>query len=185
MQIKHLLPSRILTGGDKIYIVDCQDLFCNRRYAMANQPIIERLHDLLGSLSPKMRQVASYIIEHHKEAVFLNATSLARKTGVSETTVTRLAYALDFKGYPEIRQALQEHTKNHMALPRYEPKNAEEYMLGEVAALLLGEQRQLDIWFYLGVAVILGAVLVHPLLVRRAELPCVTSTHSPSPAPTH
>ncbi len=102
---------------------------------MTNQPIIERLRDLLDSLSPKMRRVASYIIEHHKEAVFLNATSLARKTGVSETTVTRLAYALDFKGYPEIRQALQEHTKNYMALPRYKPKNAAEYMLAEVAAM--------------------------------------------------
>jgi drug/metabolite transporter (DMT)-like permease len=36
-----------------------------------------------------------------------------------------------------------------------------------LAVLLLGEQRQLDGWFYVGVAVILGAVFVHPLLVRR------------------
>jgi drug/metabolite transporter (DMT)-like permease len=36
-----------------------------------------------------------------------------------------------------------------------------------LAVLLLGEQRQLDAWFYAGVAVILGAVFVHPLLARR------------------
>lgn len=36
-----------------------------------------------------------------------------------------------------------------------------------LAALLLGEQHQLDIWFYLGVVVILGAVFVHPLLARH------------------
>ncbi|HEX7130909.1 MAG TPA: DMT family transporter [Rhodanobacteraceae bacterium] len=36
-----------------------------------------------------------------------------------------------------------------------------------LAILLLGEQRQLDGWFYLGVAVILGAVFAHPLLTRR------------------
>lgn len=36
-----------------------------------------------------------------------------------------------------------------------------------LAVLLLGEQHQLDAWFYVGVAVILGAVFVHPLLVRR------------------
>ena len=36
-----------------------------------------------------------------------------------------------------------------------------------LAILLLGEQRQLDGWFYLGVVVILGAVFVHPLLTRR------------------
>ncbi|HEX5962063.1 MAG TPA: DMT family transporter [Rhodanobacteraceae bacterium] len=36
-----------------------------------------------------------------------------------------------------------------------------------LAVILLGEQRQLDAWFYAGVAIILGAVFVHPLLVRR------------------
>jgi DNA-binding MurR/RpiR family transcriptional regulator len=102
---------------------------------MTLQPIIERLRSLLDSLSPKMRLVAEYIIDHHKEAAFLNAASLASKAGVSETTVTRLVYALDFKGFTELRQELQEHTKNYMDLPRYEPKNADEYMLGEVAAM--------------------------------------------------
>jgi len=36
-----------------------------------------------------------------------------------------------------------------------------------LAILLLGEQRQLDGWFYLGVVVILGAVFLHPALARR------------------
>jgi len=36
-----------------------------------------------------------------------------------------------------------------------------------LAMLLLGEQRQLDGWFYAGVAVILVAVFAHPLLARR------------------
>jgi drug/metabolite transporter (DMT)-like permease len=36
-----------------------------------------------------------------------------------------------------------------------------------LAILLLGEQRQLDGWFYVGVVVILGAVFAHPLLTRR------------------
>ncbi|HEX7325533.1 MAG TPA: DMT family transporter [Rhodanobacteraceae bacterium] len=41
-----------------------------------------------------------------------------------------------------------------------------------LAALLLHEQRQLDAWFYAGVAIILGAVFAHPVLMRhRAELP--------------
>ncbi|RDS86728.1 DMT family transporter [Dyella psychrodurans] len=35
-----------------------------------------------------------------------------------------------------------------------------------LAILLLGEQRQLDIWFYVGVVVILAAVFAHPLLHR-------------------
>jgi drug/metabolite transporter (DMT)-like permease len=36
-----------------------------------------------------------------------------------------------------------------------------------LAVILLGEQHQLDAWFYVGVAIILGAVFVHPLLTRR------------------
>jgi drug/metabolite transporter (DMT)-like permease len=36
-----------------------------------------------------------------------------------------------------------------------------------LAILLLGEQRQLDRWFYVGVVVILAAVFAHPLLNRR------------------
>jgi drug/metabolite transporter (DMT)-like permease len=36
-----------------------------------------------------------------------------------------------------------------------------------LAALLLGEQRELGPAFYLGVAIILGAVLAHPWLVRK------------------
>jgi drug/metabolite transporter (DMT)-like permease len=38
-----------------------------------------------------------------------------------------------------------------------------------LAIVLLGEQRELDGWFYVGVAVILAAVFVHPLLHRKAR----------------
>ncbi|RUL80002.1 DMT family transporter [Dyella choica] len=40
-----------------------------------------------------------------------------------------------------------------------------------LAMLLLGEQRQLDGWFYAGVTVILAAVFAHPLLHRQDQAP--------------
>lgn len=40
-----------------------------------------------------------------------------------------------------------------------------------LAILLLGEQRELDRWFYIGVAVILAAVFIHPLLHRERHRP--------------
>jgi drug/metabolite transporter (DMT)-like permease len=40
-----------------------------------------------------------------------------------------------------------------------------------LAIVLLGEQRQLDSWFYAGVAVILAAVFVYPLLSRQQAAP--------------
>jgi drug/metabolite transporter (DMT)-like permease len=53
-----------------------------------------------------------------------------------------------------------------------------------LAIVLLGEQRQLDGWFYAGVVVILSAVFVHPLLHRQPrdtlqpELLGTTESHS-------
>jgi DNA-binding MurR/RpiR family transcriptional regulator len=82
-----------------------------------------------------MRRVATYIVDHHKEAVFLNASTLAKNAGVSETTVTRLTYKLDFKGFPQLKEALQDHARTFLSLPRYEPGGAGSYMLGEVAAM--------------------------------------------------
>ena len=43
-----------------------------------------------------------------------------------------------------------------------------------LAIVLLGEQHQLDSWFYLGVAVILTAVFAHPFLHRRDSKPATT-----------
>jgi drug/metabolite transporter (DMT)-like permease len=47
-----------------------------------------------------------------------------------------------------------------------------------LAILLLGEQRELTLWFYAGVVIILAAVFAHPLLVRprRVEHPEVLAT---------
>ncbi len=53
-----------------------------------------------------------------------------------------------------------------------------------LAIMLLGEQHELDSWFYLGVTVILAAVFVHPLINRKRrvtqqpELMGTTETHS-------
>jgi drug/metabolite transporter (DMT)-like permease len=53
-----------------------------------------------------------------------------------------------------------------------------------LAIVLLGEQHELDRWFYVGVAVILAAVFVHPLLNRQRrgtqqpELLGTTESHS-------
>ena len=40
-----------------------------------------------------------------------------------------------------------------------------------LAIVLLGEQHELHAWFYVGVAVIIGAVFIHPLLHRDAREP--------------
>ena len=90
-------------------------------------PFQELLVDNKIHLTPAQRRIMQYIVDHYDEAIFLTASQLARKAGVSEATVVRLAQALGFDGYPgmqrKFRQGLQdrlstvtrlEHTVDHV-----------------------------------------------------------------------
>ena len=90
-------------------------------------PLQELLVDNKVRLTPAQRRIMQYIVDHYDEAIFLTASQLARKAGVSEATVVRLAQALGFDGYPgmqrKFRQGLQdrlstvtrlEHTVDHV-----------------------------------------------------------------------
>lgn len=54
-------------------------------------------------LSPAHRRVAAFLLDHPEEAVWLSAEELGRRSGVSQPTVSRFAYALGFDGYPDLR----------------------------------------------------------------------------------
>ena len=58
-------------------------------------------------LTGKKRQVAKYILDNYVEASFLTAAQLAERVNVSEPTVIRLACDLGFRGFPELKDALQ------------------------------------------------------------------------------
>jgi DNA-binding MurR/RpiR family transcriptional regulator len=48
-------------------------------------------------------------MDHYEESIFLTASELAQRAGVSEATVIRFAQALGFSGYPAIQQTLRQH----------------------------------------------------------------------------
>lgn len=102
---------------------------------MSDESLIARLKESYDSLSPKLRKLATYIINNHKDAAFLNSSALAKAAGVSEATVTRLAYTLNFRGYLELRDALQAHAKSVLSLPKYVPRNSKGFVLDEVAVM--------------------------------------------------
>ena len=98
-------------------------------------PIIELLKEAYPGLSAKQRRLAAYLINHLKDAAFLNASALAQVSGVSSATVTRLAYALGFDGYLEFHEALQAHAKDVLSLPKYVPESDDGFFLRDVAAM--------------------------------------------------
>lgn len=71
--------------------------------------IKEEILKKLPGLSAGQLEIAHYLLQNLNEVAFFTASELASKVGVSESTVVRFANALDFKGYPALREAIQNH----------------------------------------------------------------------------
>lgn len=69
--------------------------------------ISQILKDTYSRLSPGQKKVAEFISHNKDEGVLLTAFQMGEKVGVSETTVIRFTYALGFKGYSEMQDALR------------------------------------------------------------------------------
>jgi DNA-binding MurR/RpiR family transcriptional regulator len=59
-------------------------------------------------LSPTQRQIVQRMLGMFPDVAFQSTIEIAELTGVSQPTVTRLATALGFAGFPEFRAALRE-----------------------------------------------------------------------------
>ncbi|RWZ52952.1 MurR/RpiR family transcriptional regulator [Labedella phragmitis] len=81
---------------------------------MNDRPAIERTRAwLLGlvhenRLSPTQRRTIHYMLDSLADVAFASTVDVAAAAGVSQPTVTRLATALGFSGYPEFRSALRD-----------------------------------------------------------------------------
>ena len=70
-------------------------------------PINTLLADNRIQLTEAQKRAAQYIMDHYEESIFLTASKLAKKAGVSEATIVRLAQVLGFDGYPKLQQMLR------------------------------------------------------------------------------
>ena len=58
-------------------------------------------------LSPTQRRIVQRMLGMFPDVAYLSTIEIAERTGVSQPTVTRLATALGFAGFPEFRSALR------------------------------------------------------------------------------
>ncbi|OHE22983.1 MAG: hypothetical protein A2Z43_09950 [Syntrophobacterales bacterium RBG_19FT_COMBO_59_10] len=65
-------------------------------------------------LTASQSRAAQYIMDHYDEAIFLTASKLSGKVGVSEATIVRLAQVLGFDGFPKMQQMLRENLQNRL-----------------------------------------------------------------------
>jgi DNA-binding MurR/RpiR family transcriptional regulator len=73
-----------------------------------------KLQNALPSMSEAKRSIAEYLMENWQEVVFFSASKLARKVGVSESVVVRLAQDLGYTGFPDLQEELQKILRNRM-----------------------------------------------------------------------
>lgn len=65
-------------------------------------------------LTRRQGQLARYILQNPEEVVFMTAAQLAEECGVSDATVVRLAQALGFEGFLEMKQHLRSANVNRI-----------------------------------------------------------------------
>ncbi len=73
-----------------------------------NNSLFEKIKEKGDDLSPKQAQLAKYLINNYKTAAFQTIAQIAKEADVSEATVVRLATFLDYSGFPEMLDDLQE-----------------------------------------------------------------------------
>lgn len=83
-------------------------------YMEVKYDTISRINDKFNRMSKSHKKIATYIIDHYEQAAFMTAAKLGKTVGISESTVVRFAYALDYKGYPEFQEALAEWVKDKL-----------------------------------------------------------------------
>lgn len=91
---------------------------------------------LRGTLSPKSLALAKHIESNYDEVAFQSSALLAKKSGCSEATVTRFAYACGFiGGFTEMQEAMRRELRSRVSLPKYVPQRGSRSILSEIAAM--------------------------------------------------
>lgn len=74
---------------------------------MKHLNLLQRIELKASSFSKGQKRLAEYITHNFDTAAYLTASKLGKEAGVSESTVVRFAYQLDYDGYPELQKAIQ------------------------------------------------------------------------------
>jgi DNA-binding MurR/RpiR family transcriptional regulator len=75
---------------------------------------LQMFYGKMEHLTPTQNHLIKYISDNYDEVIFLTASRLAQKAGVSEATVVRLSQSLGFDGYPAMLQELRKHMQDRL-----------------------------------------------------------------------
>lgn len=75
---------------------------------------IARINEKFNKMSKSHKKLATFVIDHYDQAAFMTAAQMAKTVDVSEATVVRFAYALEYEGYPEFQTSLADWVKKKL-----------------------------------------------------------------------
>lgn len=76
----------------------------------------ERLRQHYGQLSPQEQRIANFVFDHFDDVIGYNSAELARLSGVSKATVSRLFKRLGYEKYKDMRDELRTLRQSGMPL---------------------------------------------------------------------
>ena len=79
-------------------------------------PFDERLRAAYAHLSPQEQRIAGFIVDHFDDMISYNSAELARLSGVSKATVSRLFRRLGYDNYRQVRDELRTLRQSGMPL---------------------------------------------------------------------
>ena len=71
---------------------------------MEHLNLLQRIEKKSSEFSKGQRRLAQYITENYDIAAYLTASKLGKEAGVSESTVVRFAYQLDYEDIQSCRR---------------------------------------------------------------------------------
>ncbi|WP_185961263.1 MurR/RpiR family transcriptional regulator [Telmatospirillum sp. J64-1] len=79
---------------------------------MDSLTLTDRIRAGYDALSPQLQQAARYLLSHPEEAALASMRRLADLSGVSPASMVRLAQALGYPGWNELREQVREQMRN-------------------------------------------------------------------------
>jgi DNA-binding MurR/RpiR family transcriptional regulator len=81
-----------------------------------NNPVIQKIVERMGALTPKGRILGNYVVQHPQRVVFMTTKELSEACSVSEATVVRFVGQLGYETYGGFLQALRDMVNTGMTL---------------------------------------------------------------------